>query len=136
MVDGPSRAVGGDDGADRPDRAGLVGTAPMFGLIRALDEFRRLDPDPTVQVVQALLAVAVWEEAALHELAARLDVSPSTISRNMGMLGEYGRGQKKGLRLVLVHEDPQDRRYKVVRLTPRGREVVARMVEAVKGRGR
>lgn len=136
MVDNGVREMEGDDARPRPTGAGLVGTAPIFGLIKALDEFRRLDPDPTVQVVQALLAVATWEGSQLHELAAKLDVSPSTISRNMGLLGEYGRGQKKGMKLVFVHEDPQDRRFKVVKLTPRGREVVTRMVEASKGRGR
>lgn len=46
----------------------------------------------------------------MHELAERLHVSPSTISRNMGLLGDYGRGQKKPMHLVYVHEDSQERR--------------------------
>jgi DNA-binding MarR family transcriptional regulator len=111
-----------------------VGTAPIYGMLRALDEFRRLDPDPTVQVVQAFLSVALWEGTSFQDLAGRLDVSASTISRNMRLLGQHGRGKKEGLRLVAFHEDPKDLRFKIAKLTPKGREVLARMVEALKGR--
>lgn len=123
-----------DDSETVPAEASLVGVAPILGLVRAMDEFREVDPDPTVQVVQAFLAVAIWEGSVLHELAERLNVSPSTISRNMGLLGDYGRGRKKAMHLVHVHEDPQDRRFKVAKLTPRGRELAARMVAASRGR--
>jgi DNA-binding MarR family transcriptional regulator len=61
------------------------------------------------------------EEASLKELGDRLGLSLPAISRAVDGLVQRG--------LVTRTEDADDRRFKRVRPTPEGRELVARLVE-------
>jgi|EndMetStandDraft_8_1072994.scaffolds.fasta_scaffold770846_1 DNA-binding MarR family transcriptional regulator len=68
--------------------------------------------------VDALEAVARGD-ARMHELAAHLGLDPSTVTRTTAPLVDLG--------LLERFTDPANRRYVVLRCTPAGRRVAARL---------
>lgn len=102
----------------------------MLGL-RMLEELRKLDPEMTAQEAQCLLGVAAWPGISVRELAERVGVEPPTASRNIAILGRYGRGGKEGLKLIDSQEDPEDRRHKRLSLTAHGKKVLGAMADRV-----
>jgi DNA-binding MarR family transcriptional regulator len=66
------------------------------------------------------LEVVAERDARMHELAARLGLDPSTVTRTTAPLVELG--------LLERFTDPGNRRYVVLRCTPAGRRVAERLV--------
>lgn len=56
------------------------------------------------------------------ELAEKLGLSTSAVSRNIQWFAERGRMQKPGLRLINPTIDPRDYRRKPLGLTPKGKK--------------
>lgn len=71
----------------------------------------------------ALLTVAENTETPVAHVEKALGLSQAATSRNMTKLGP-GRPGEPGLRLIEQYEDPYDRRNKIAKLTPEGREVI------------
>lgn len=97
--------------------------------------------DMPLGMLRTFLGVALWGNEAdepsawtLEDLAARLDVSPSTVSQHMRYLGYGLRDKLTGLDLVRTSENLDNRRKKTFVLTPRGHALVAQ-VEAILARG-
>ncbi|HET8727699.1 MAG TPA: MarR family transcriptional regulator [Alphaproteobacteria bacterium] len=96
-------------------------------LIEVLEEFRRLDPDMPIQYALSFLTLARHEGLSIRELAERLDIAQSSASRNVAALGEWHSFRKPGHDLVQAKEDPRERRRKIVTVTERGRDLLARL---------
>ena len=74
------------------------------------------------QSMAVLLKVAKHElPLKMAEIAEELGLSQSTVSRNVAYLGDWNRHKQKGHQLVEAYEDPNERRRKLVRLTPKGK---------------
>ena len=75
-----------------------------------------------------LLEVALAETQGHHlevlELADKVSVSNSSISRNVAALGEWHRSQRPGLMLVKTINEQADRRRKAITLSKKGETVV------------
>jgi hypothetical protein len=67
----------------------------------------------------------------MSELADAKDVALSKLSRNLGALGETPWKEKPRLGLVAKDWDPREPRRMVAWLTPKGTQVVSRLLETV-----
>ena len=94
----------------------------MRTLANAINAFRELDAEIQPQTILAYLYVAGSKEPVpMRDLQTRLGVASSSASRNVALLSKLNRYGKPGHDLVEIYENPEDRRYKLVRLTSRGR---------------
>jgi len=96
-----------------------------------LEGFREIDPEIPIQTAAMLLLVAINPGITMKEMGERLEISQASCSRNVAALSRKHRLEKPGYNLVRAVEDPAERRRKIVKLTPRGREVIAKLSERV-----
>ncbi len=99
----------------------------IIKLRRVFALYRSLDITATITNLEAFLIIASSGSTTMVELVKRLDCSKSHTSLIVSLLSQYGRGQKKGMGLVNIFEDPADRRYKLITLTPAGLELAAKL---------
>jgi DNA-binding MarR family transcriptional regulator len=102
-------------------------------VIRVFEEFRRLDPDMPIQYALSFLTIAQHEGLSMGELAQRLGIAQSSASRNIAALSRWHSFGKDGHDLVEAHEDPRERRRKIVTLTPLGHRLVAGLRALISG---
>jgi DNA-binding MarR family transcriptional regulator len=84
-----------------------------------------------LQLFSTLILVAQKPGITMAEIAARLGIAQSTVSRNIAALGPLHRLKKEGLGFVDAVEQPLDRRQKVCYLTPKGRSEVNVLVQYI-----
>lgn len=112
--------------------------APKFPALRklgrAIDEFRKINTNTeiTSTLVQVFLAVAEKEGRTFIEIANITGVATSTVSRVMGVLGEYGSRGSQPLNLVVMKPNLQDRRERLCYLTHKGRMLAESLQEILK----
>ncbi|WP_052348010.1 MarR family winged helix-turn-helix transcriptional regulator [Imhoffiella purpurea] len=94
--------------------------AKLHRYYRMIEEFRTIDPDMPVQQIATFLFVATREGSSVKAISAGTGQVSSSTSRNIAALSKYHRLNKPGLDLIEAREDPADRRYKTVHLTPKG----------------
>ena len=97
-----------------------------------LDPFFRLRPTIPARCVQAFFLVAEKEGWPINEYAKRGDLSPITMSRNLIDMGERDRNHEDGPGLVESHENIMNRRETLIRLTPKGRALLASITKGAK----
>ena len=57
-----------------------------------------------------------------------MNMTQASMSRNVAALSPWHRHGKKGHELLLAQEDPEERRRKIIRLTPKGEKFMLRLV--------
>jgi DNA-binding MarR family transcriptional regulator len=67
----------------------------------------------------------------MRELSDAADATLSSISRNLDVLGDRHWRGSPGLGLVAKGSDPREPRRIIAWLTPKGKEVVSRLLETV-----
>lgn len=105
----------------------------LQALRSAMSELRRLDPDMKLTEVELLLMVAVKGEVGFKEIEESLDLPQQTASRYLAMLSSRKVKGQEGLGLVDRFEDPEDPRKKVVRLSHKGKRLMARINAILEG---
>lgn len=108
------------------DKIALGRVCLVFSLIREVAS------DVGVQAIHVLLEVARRPGITVSELMAKTKLSQASCSRNLALLSKCHRLGKPGYDFVFTYEDPEDRRRKVARLTSKGEEFVALIVDAVR----
>lgn len=88
--------------------------------------------DLPVNKVLSLLEVALKEGLTVDDYAKRAGISPTTMSRHLLDLGEVDRRMQPGLGLVDGRTNITNQREKVYGLTPKGRGLLAKVVEAIR----
>jgi DNA-binding MarR family transcriptional regulator len=106
-------------------------TIPLNKLLRAVEEFRKIDPEMPPQTIETYLWVAMQPGLTMKEIADRVGLSQSAISRNIQALSKWHRLNKPGYDLVTATEDPRERRRKIVTLTPKGERVATSLREII-----
>ncbi|HVJ53623.1 MAG TPA: MarR family transcriptional regulator [Aliidongia sp.] len=102
-------------------------------MVRVLEEFRRFDPDMPIQYALSFLTIAQNEGLSMGDLAQKLGIAQSSASRNIAALSKWHSFGKAGHDLVEAHEDPRERRRKIVRLTARGHHLIGILRALVAG---
>lgn len=102
------------------------------GVCEFLTRLGKVTGDTTmpVQQVLTLAAVAVNPNVNMLDLPKFSGVERSANSRNVAKLGPGLRPTQPGLGLIEAYEDPYDRRFKKVRLTPRGEALLSEVARA------
>jgi len=60
----------------------------------------------------------------MSEIAEKLAMAQSSVSRNVSLLSKWSWQRKEGLNFLIANEDPMERRRKLVSLTNRGRKLM------------
>lgn len=88
-------------------------------------------------LMNTYLGVAIWchetqfrEPLSLSELAQRLELKPTTVSRHLRYLGPGIRKGLPGMGLLELYTSPEDGRRKMVKLTLEGEALLARVMLA------
>lgn len=96
-------------------------------LTEALATLKTLDADMPVSQALSLLLIANNEGLSLKELAQKTGIGMASASRYVSSFGKATKPGSKGLGLVAAVEDPQERRKKIITLTPKGRALVDKL---------
>ena len=97
-------------------------TAGLNSLISVLKKLREVNPQFTLTNALTFLVIARDESAKVSqsELCREFRVVDATVSRMVRALTPEGERGKPGLGLVELEQDPNDKRRKIIRLTPEG----------------
>jgi DNA-binding MarR family transcriptional regulator len=95
-----------------------------LGLLHNFTEYA----DMPMSQAYSLLLIARYEGLSLKDLAHRANVGMASASRYVAMFGSQGYRGEKGLGLVEALEDPMERRKKIIKLTPKGKTVVNKLL--------
>ena len=79
----------------------------------------------------AALADFQGEPMDSGEITKITGLSKAGVGHILGMLGRYSRGKTPSLRLLKMNPDLTDRRYKLVRLTPKGRKAIKLILKEI-----
>jgi DNA-binding MarR family transcriptional regulator len=88
-----------------------------------LSNLREIDPNMPVSEALSLLLIAKYDGISLKDLASKADVGMASASR-------YVRVFSLELGVVTAKEDPDERRKKVISLTPKGKVMIKKILEA------
>ncbi|MGL5935042.1 MAG: hypothetical protein ACRCZI_05410 [Cetobacterium sp.] len=100
-------------------------------------EIRLLDDEMQTQTLDFLLRVAAHPEGVSQvDIAARVGLSSSALSRNCEILGEgITKKGKPGLGLINTEEGWPDRRRKTMKLTAKGQRFVEQLIRILNAGG-
>jgi DNA-binding MarR family transcriptional regulator len=110
----------------------------VAGLRSVLEDLRdAVGRETEVQTLVTLMRIAEQPEGIpMKDLQDALGIKPSSMSRNIGRLGNTGYRNGKGtevpgLGLIDTWENPEDRRTKLVRLSGGGKALIRRVLDKV-----
>lgn len=98
-------------------------------LVKALGRLRDRHADMTLQQAMTFFLVAQNPGITQRALYEALGTNDSVASRTVAILSDVGSRNTPGLDLVEMKINPQDRRERVLRLTPKGRRMMDDIVE-------
>lgn len=107
----------------------VLGAASAF-----LDAFTRITENRTIEAQQIQLLLVLYTNGSVVQgnLEKLTGVGPSSISRNIAKLGAGVRpATEKGPGWVQSYDDPNNRRTKIVELTPAGRKMLEKVSSEV-----
>lgn len=88
--------------------------------------------DLAISTVCALIFISQNEGCSVQDLETRLKISKSGASRQANVLGPglaNKTGERSGLDLIVITDDPVDRRFKQLRLSPAGKSLIKKLRE-------
>lgn len=92
-------------------------------FLRVLERLQQIDPAMPLSALQSFVWVALNDGHHQYDLEHYLGASNATASRAIGWWGEWRsfKDKRKGPGFIESYPDPLDRRYRVVKLTKKGR---------------
>jgi len=87
--------------------------------------------DLNLRMLSMLIVVSQNDGIPMPVLGETLGLNSSAISRNVGGLGSWGRASRAGLGYVQTAENPENRKQKIVLMTTKGRNVLARFIDCL-----
>jgi DNA-binding MarR family transcriptional regulator len=91
-------------------------------LIQKAEAFTDLDPLMSINHMLTFLYIARRGQASQQDIESELGLSGASASRNISYWTDMKFFGRPGHGFIERFEDPTDRRYKLVRLSPLGRE--------------
>ncbi len=93
-------------------------------LSKALSRFNDVHSDMSLLQMMFLLQVAANPGITQRQLWGLLGVSDGVASRVLAILGPFGSRGTEPLKLVSITVDPNDRRSRILGLTPKGQRLI------------
>lgn len=111
-------------------KTGFRNSGTLNRAIGMLEKIRTIDPEMQAQTVLTLLMVARNPGISQVDIATKLDIAKSTVSRNVTALGDYKkqRSTRGGYGFIEQRIDPENRRYRQLYLTPEGEQAVNQLL--------
>lgn len=107
--------------------------ADHHAFTRALEMFQTLDSNMTLSEMQAFMYAATNEGCHQRTIEDLLGRSNATASRVLKSWTEWEKFKvKKGHDFISIDVDPEDQRYRVVTLRPKGRAFLRQLKETLK----
>ncbi len=103
--------------------------AQIERLLKAIKLLRVLDREIPAQVIATFLYVASHDNCHKQAMEEELGLSTASGSRNTDWLSKIHRLNKPGMDLIIKEVDPTNRRRLVLRLTPKGKDLVNELEE-------
>jgi DNA-binding MarR family transcriptional regulator len=89
---------------------------------------RQMSGDMPIAQAYCLLLIGRYEGLSVKDIAERADIGMASASRYVSMFSNWHRPGEEGLGLVEAVEDPMERRKKIVRLTPKGKQTMSKIL--------
>ena len=102
-------------------------------LLKIIQEIRKFDPQIESQAIAIFFLVGLEagkDGISMQDIANKLDLAQSSVSRNVFKLSFNNKNRNIGL--VESFEDPKERRRKLVILSPKGKMVFDTLKDYVK----
>lgn len=97
--------------------------------LRIIQELRAIDPEMAIQTAYIFLMVAQVPSIYQRELATRVDLTSSSLSRAISTLDKWSWLKKPGLHLVSSEVDLMDRRQRIIKLTKKGQDLYRKLMQ-------
>lgn len=102
---------------------------PLREYLKFVERVAEIEAEMPLKQLQCLLLISEAEEGtSLTDLASKASIGLATASRYVAALGKQNRHREEGLLLVEAFEDPMERRRKIIRLTPKGRATINKLI--------
>lgn len=102
---------------------------PLLEYLKFIRGVAKIESEMPLQQLHCLLVIAQSEEGmSLTDIASKVGIGLATASRYVAALGKQNRHREEGLLLVESFEDPMERRKKIIRLTPKGRAAINKLI--------
>jgi DNA-binding MarR family transcriptional regulator len=98
---------------------------PSTALLKAFGRLKDVYPDMTLLQAMFLFYIAQNPDTSLRRIYRSLDTSDGSGSRLLALLSDVGLRDAPGLELVTVRVPPEDRRARLVQLSPKGRRLMS-----------
>lgn len=108
---------------DKADLPHIADTAWAVRLLRAIEEFRKVNIDATANQMATLIFIALHPGTSQREICEAMHLDAGTVSRILAVLSDRGSRGKEGLGLIEIEFDETDYRSRVQRLSKRGLQV-------------
>jgi DNA-binding MarR family transcriptional regulator len=105
----------------------------MWRLCQVAELFRVKDTEVPGQLVSVFCYIASHNPCHMQAIQNDLGMSPNSTSRNTDWLSTHHRLGKAGMGLITKVDDPFDMRRRVVKLTPKGEEMINTIKEILYG---
>lgn len=90
--------------------------------------FRKLESDMPIAQAYCFLLIAQYEGLSVKELAERANIGMASASRYVAEFSKIGGRGREGYGFVDASEDPLERRKKIIKLTPKGKTFVSKLL--------
>lgn len=101
-------------------------------LLLALEPIRAIRPTMPLQHLYTFLQVTMDEGCGVTEYAKKAGVSTTVMTRHLLDIGDRNRQREDGYGLVTQERDLQDLRRHNARVTPKGRALLSKIINAMK----
>jgi DNA-binding MarR family transcriptional regulator len=101
-------------------------------LMLALEPFREIRATMPLQYVYTFLMVATEEGKGVTEYAEKAGVAPTVMTRHLLDIGDRNRAREEGFGLVTQERDKEDLRRTHSRVTPTGKALMHKLMNALK----
>lgn len=101
-------------------------------LLAINETFRAIHPEAKVRWLSEILQVALEEGESIRDYARRLGVNYNVASIDYPGLGQMLRNRDPGLDLLVSAPNRDDLRKHEVRLTPKGKGLISKMLKHMK----
>lgn len=105
----------------------MSATANLNPLIDVCAALRQVHPEMTVSQLQVFTLIVTNPGISMAQIAERTGLMEGSVSRIVALLSQYGSRTAEGLALFQMEQDTNDRRFRTLATTSKGKALVAQL---------